>query len=537
MGVYLNSTTAYTLYKNEKVEPYFVDKTGLLKEFFPIVVSGNRHICITRPRRFGKTIMANMIASFFSKVNDASDVFDTLDISKSEEYGNHLNKYNVIHISFNELPARCKTYDQYIERVENILLNDLQECFPDVKMRSGEALWDILKRIYVADSSVRFIFVLDEWDYIFHRAFVTDDDKKDYISFLSNLLKDKPYVLMTYMTGILPIAKYSSGSELNMFLEYTMVSEEKYSKYFGFMESEVDELYEKYLQRCQNPNVTREGLRMWYDGYHTASGERVYNPRSVVASLVNNNQGSYWTSSGPYDEIFYYIENNIADVRDDLALMVSGIPVPARIKEYAATSMNLNTKDEIFSAMLVYGFLSYEEGKVSIPNKELMDKFEDMLRKEQSLGYVHRLAKESDRMLKATLSEDTDTMLSILEFAHNTEIPLLSYSNESDLTAVINLIYLSARDYYRIEREDKAGIGYVDFIFYPELDMSADCIILELKVNHTPEEAIQQIKDKQYALRFQSKLGEKTRYTGRILAVGIAYDKKKNKHSCKIEVL
>ena len=537
MGVYLNGTTAYTLYKNEKIEPYFVDKTMLLEEIFPMVASGNKHICITRPRRFGKTIMANMVASFFSKVNDASDIFDVLAVSKAKEYRRYLNKYNVIHISFNELPARCKTYDQYIERIENILQNDLQESFPDVKMSKGEAAWDILKRIYIADSSVRFIFVLDEWDYIFHRSFVTEDDKQDYISFLSNLLKDKPYVLMTYMTGILPIAKYSSGSELNMFLEYTMVSEEKYSEYFGFTEAEVDSLYEKYLQRCRKTNVTRDGLRIWYDGYHTATGERVYNPRSVVASLVNNNLGNYWTSSGPYDEIFYYVENNIDDVRDDLALMVAGIPVSARIKEYAATSMELNTKDEIFSAMVVYGFLSYSEGMVSIPNKELMNKFEDMLRKEQSLGYVHRLAKESERMLKATLSEDTDTMLSILEFAHNTEIPLLSYNNESDLTVVVNLVYLSARDSYRIEREDKAGIGYADFIFYPERDVNADCIILELKVNHTPEEAIQQIKDKQYALRFKAKLGEKPKYRGRILAVGIAYDKKKNKHSCKIEVL
>ena len=278
-------------------------------------------------------------------------------------------------------------------------------------------------------------------------------------------------------------------------------------------------------------------MRVWYDGYHTSVGERVYNPRSVVASLSNNNLGNYWTSAGPYDEIFYYIEKNVADVRDDLALMAAGIPVPAKVQEYAATSMNLNTKDEIFSAMVVYGFLSYEDGKVSIPNKELMDKFSDMIQKEQSLGYVYQLARESERMLKATLSQDTYTMISILEYAHNTEVPLLSYNNESDLTAIVNLVYLSARDSYRIEREDKAGIGYVDFIFYPERDTNADCIILELKVNHTPEEAIQQIKDKQYALCFQPKLGETPKYTGRILAVGITYNKEQKKHSCKIEVL
>ena len=254
-------------------------------------------------------------------------------------------------------------------------------------------------------------------------------------------------------------------------------------------------------------------------------------------SLWNNNLGNYWTSSGPYDEIYYYIENNIDAVRDDLAVMVSGREVPVKIREYAATSQNLSTREEIFSAMVVYGFLSYENGRVSIPNKELMDRFADMLQKEKSLGYVYQLAKESGRMLTATLNGDTQTMTEILELAHDTEAPLLNYNNETELTAVVNLVYLAARDMYRVEREDKAGKGFVDFIFYPVVDRSADCIILELKVGHTPEEAIHQIREKNYALRFQGKLGEKSKYTGRILAVGISYDKEKKRHLCKIEVL
>ena len=256
-----------------------------------------------------------------------------------------------------------------------------------------------------------------------------------------------------------------------------------------------------------------------------------------MASLTNNNLGNYWTSAGPYDEIFYYIRHNTAEVRNDLARMVSGIPVRANVREYAAVSMDLSTRDEIFSAMVVYGFLSYENGHVSIPNRELMDKFDHMLQKEPSLGYIHQLAQKSEQMLKATLEQDTASMLEILEFAHNTEVPLLSYNQESDLTAVVNLVYLSARDFYRMEREDKAGIGYVDFIFYPETDRHADGIILELKVDDTPEEALRQIRDKKYALKFEGKLGEERRYTGRILGVGIAYDKVKKVHACKIEVL
>lgn len=550
MGLYVNSRKPQNNFQETVNSVYFVDKTGLLEELIPIVGpgtragnqnglmagQGNKYICITRPRRFGKTVAANMIAAYFGKGYDGHQIFDGLKIHACEQYEAHLNQHNVVYITFSEMPGGCGTYEQYILRIQKRILADLMRAYPNACIEENDTLWDAFNNIYELEEEVKFIFVLDEWDFIFHRGFVTDQDKKAYLSFLSSLLKDQPYVELAYMTGILPIAKYSSGSELNMFFEYTMASEEKYCAYFGFSEAEVDGLYKIYLEQTAHPKVTREGLRIWYNGYHTMSGGKVYNPRSVAAALTNNNLGSYWTSSGPYDEIFYYVGKNVDDVRDALALMVSGVPVRTRVREYAASSMGLATKEEILSAMVVYGFLSCEQGNVFIPNKELMDQFEEMLRKEPSLGYVYRLAKASDRMLEATISGDTDTLCSILEYAHNTEIPLLSYSNETDLTAVVSLVYLSARDSYRIEREDKAGIGYVDFIFYPR-DKKADGIILELKVDHTPEDAIQQIKDRGYALRFRGKLAEEREYQGRILAVGIAYDKEYKKHSCKIEVL
>lgn len=539
MGMYLNSKKASILYKDEADAAYFVDKTAILDEIVPLVEQkGNKYICITRPRRFGKSVMASMIASYFGKGKDSKQTFDKLTVSSRPWYEKHLNKHNVIYISFNAVPKNCTTFQQYMNRIHKCIISDLMREYPHAGIEEDAAVWDALNCILeLEEADTKFIFVFDEWDFIFHRDFVTNKDKEAYIDFLSNLLKDQPYVEFVYMTGILPIAKYSSGSELNMFYEYTIAAEERYSEYFGFTDAEVDRLFDKYKRLTENRNITRDGLRMWYDGYHTKSGERVYNPRSVVASLTNNNLGNYWTSAGPYDEIYYYIDHNTAAVRDDLARMISGIPVNAKVREYAATSMNLTTKDEIFSAMVVYGFLSYENGCVNIPNRELMEKFEDMLQKEPSLGYVHQLAVKSEEMLKATLKADTAAMVRILEFAHNTETPLLNYNDETDLTAVINLVYLAARDFYRIEREDKAGIGYVDFIFYPEQDRDADGLILELKVDRTAEEAIQQIKDRKYVLKFEGKLGEKPKYTGRILGVGIAYDRKTKVHSCKVEVL
>ena len=539
MGMYLNSISPYYLYKSEFSRPYFVDKSEVLKELIPFVFQGNSYICVTRPRRFGKTVMANMIGAFFGKGEDASEIFDNLKISQEENYRNHLNQHNVIYIDFSVVDDECTSYKEYIEAIKETLKSDLHLAYPDVAFREKSSVREDLTRIFT-EKKERFLFVLDEWDAVFHMPFIKEEDKLSYLLFLKGLLKDKPYVSLAYMTGILPIAKYSSGSELNMFIEYTMGTEAKFGDDFGFSDAEVDMLYQRFIKNCEEkgetPAVTREGLRYWYDGYYTKSGEKMYNPRSVAASLSNNNLGSYWTSSGPYDEIFYYVEHNVADVRKDLALMVAGEGVTSKIQEYAATSMNLSTREEILSAMVVYGFLSYYKGKVYIPNKELMDKFDEMLRKEPSLGYVYQLAKESERMLQATLHGDTETMEEILAFAHNTETPLLSNNNETELSAIVNLVYLSARDRYRVEREDKAGTGFVDFIFYPD-EKGDTGIILELKIDHTPEEAIKQIRDKQYVLRFKGKLGEKPKVTGRTLAVGISYDRKTKEHHCKVEDL
>ena len=553
MGVYLNSRKSGSVFRRTAQSRYFVDKTAILDELIPTVEqkktaedgqelgSGRdiRYICITRPRRFGKTVMASMIASYFGKGEPSREAFQGLEIGKSARFEEHLNRHNVIYISFNEVPDECRTYEQYISRIKKRLLGDLRTAYPDAGFTKDDAVWDALNVIYETEKDAEFIFVFDEWDFIYHQDFATDGDKRNFTKFLSVLLKDQPYVEMAYMTGILPIAKYSSGSELNMFCEYTMASEERYADYFGFVDSEVDALYETYMAQDIHPrNVTREGLRYWYDGYHTKAGERVYNPRSVVLALNNNNLGNYWTSSGPYDELFYYIGANVDAVKDDVGLMIADIPVPAKVREYAATSMELKTRDEIFSAMVVYGFLNYENGCVSIPNKELLDKFSDMVQKEQSLGNVYRLTRESGRMLRATKAGDTKTMEEILEFVHHTESPLQVYSNEAELASIIRWVYLQAIDYYRIEREDKAGLGYVDYIFYP-YRRDDDAIIIELKVNHPAKEAIRQIKDRRYALRFDGKISGKPEYTGRILAVGIAYDKNdpQKRHECKVEVL
>lgn len=535
MGLYLNSRIPSDAYKSTASGTYFVDKSMLLNELIPALGMDQRFLCITRPRRFGKSVMANMVAAFFGKSQDTSAVFDNLTIAASRDYRKHLNQHDIIYIDFSRVPRNCTNFMQYIDYIQDGINQDLAEAYPDLPIRINDAVWDILANIF-QKTGHKFIFVMDEWDAVFHLSFITENDQKAYLLFLKSLLKGNVYVELAYMTGILPITKYSDGSELNMFIEYNMATSARFSSYFGFTDTEVDRLYDTYRKTAKRPRIEREDLRIWYDGYYTAGGERLYNPRSIVCALTDNQLKNYWTSSGTYDSIFGYIKDNVDDIQDELVLMFAGEAVPSDIQEYAATSMRLETKDEIYSAMVVYGLLTYEDGKVSIPNKELMDSYAAMMKKEKSLGYIYHLANASKKMLDATLSGDTRMMSEILTFAHDTEVPILSYNSEVELAAVVNLVYLAARDRYRVEREDKAGEGYVDFIFYPDCP-SADALILELKADDTPESAIKQIKDRKYVFRFRGKLGGKRRYTGRILAVGIGYSKKTKEHSCKVEIL
>lgn len=546
MGMFLNSRIPFDSYQATVSEKYFVDKSSLITELIPALGANQRFFCITRPRRFGKSIMANMVGAFFGKATDASKIFSDLNIASLEasrklkkagcgRYCDYLNQYDIIYIDFSEVPENCTSYAAYITRITHSLKMDLAEQFSEFCSNTKDSVWDMLTAIY-QKTGQRFIFIMDEWDAVFHMEFTTEADKRSYLLFLKSLLKDKIYAELVYMTGILPIAKYSDGSELNMFVEYNMATSERFSDYFGFSNSEVDILYNIYEQTTENIKITRNDLRTWYDGYHTASGKQIYNPRSIVCALTDNQLRNYWTSSGTYDSVFGYIKYNISNMQDDLALLFAGESIPSDIYEYAATSMQLQTKGEIYSAMVVYGLLTYADGAVSIPNRELADSFASMMKKEKSLGYIHNLASISKKMLSATLSGDTLKMADILKYAHDTESPILSYNNETELSAVVNLVYLAARDSYHVEREDKAGKGYVDFIFYPD-HKNADALILELKIDSTPDEAIRQIKNKEYALRFKGKLGEHPKYTGRILAVGISYLRKTKEHFCKVEEL
>ena len=519
MPYFLNSITPINQFTKTTKKKYFVDKSNLISKINEAVGTDSQYICITRPRRFGKTVNAMMLACYYSKNAKFKDLFDKLNISNDSSYLEHLNKHNVIFITWCNPITEFKTFQQYLNSFVSQIILDLKESFPNAIINETDSLGKIFDDIYI-QTNESFIFILDEWDYIFNNNLFEQADRENFLEFLKKLLKDKPYVDLAYMTGVLPIAKYSSGSALNMFIEFNMMNDYQFDDCFGFTQHEIDKL-------CTKQNrINSNDLREWYNGYITCNNLQVYNPRSVSLALSQGICQSYWTNTGPMDEISYYIENNIEAVRDDIVRMVSGIPVKILLEGYSAEKISLNTRDEILSAMTVYGFLSYYDEELKIPNKELRLKFIYALRNNK-MGAISKLVLQSNEMLEATIKKDTKTMERIIQEAHDINIPVIKYNDENSLACIITLVYLNARSQYKVVREMPAGIGFADFIFFPE-NKSKPAFIIELKKDSTPDEALRQIREKRYAKALDE-------YTGQKLAVGISYDNKLKTHCVKIE--
>ena len=514
---YLDTNYPFEQFKMDiAVEPY-VDKSMLIHKLNPLIKTRNRYVCITRPRRFGKTMNANMLGAYYTQGYDAYEYFKDLKIAQVESFKEHINKYHVIYIDFSNVPQNCNSYEQYIDSIYKKMRKDLIDYFHIEVHETDDSLSD-----FFLASQEKFIFIIDEWDSIFYKDFMQEKDKKAYLEFLKGLLKDQSYVELAYMTGVLPIAKYSSGSELNMFKEYNFMNDRTYEDYFGFNEEEIIELTKKYTK----PSF--ETLKKWYDGYYKSDGSSLFNPRSVSFALMDGICLNYWTETGPMNEIAEYIEHNTNAVREDIVKMVAGIPVEVELEGYSVSSLQLDSRDEILSAMVVFGFLSYHDGFLRIPNYELMEKFQNLL-KRKSMGTVAEIVNNSKNVLDATIALDAQKVAQYIEEVDNREIPFLQYNDENSLSCVITLCYLHARNYYDITREDKSGKGYVDYLFIPK-KKGYPAIVLELKFDKSAQEAINQIKKKNYVDRVKD--------YEEILYVGINYstNTKDNKHHhCIIE--
>jgi hypothetical protein len=189
----------------------------------------------------------------------------------------------------------------------------------------------------------------------------------------------------------------------------------------------------------------------------------------------------------------------------------------------------VSSRNEILSMLVAVGLLTRINTTVSIPNKEVEKEY-DFALGDSRFGYVSRLILKSKELVGATLRMDAGRVAEIIEEAHMDESPLLAYSNESELMHVVSSAYIHARESHEVQRESKWGKGYCDLIFSPFVKRGT-AFVVELKADATAEAALAQIKEKMYHRKFLAD----SSYTGRILLVGIGYDKDEKVHKCVIE--
>lgn len=524
---FLNSEKGYSLFKGEAGYTTYVDKTLMVNAVYQYARKTKKHICVTRPRRFGKTTVANMIAAFFDKSTASKSklLFEAMAIGKlknrSEKQDPSLcwskqGKLNVIRINMIDLiDDEIKSYRNFRYSLNRWLKEDLHEAYPSISLKNMKTP-EILEK-----TGDEFIFVIDEWDAIFEARFMREEDKQDYLLFLKDLL-NRDYVHFAYMTGILPIAMRTCDSPLNMFHEFSSFEDSQFYPYFGLTEQEITDLMQR--QGFTKPSLS--DLSSWYDGYVREDGIHVFNPMSVAKALGDKKCHSNWTTTGPMNEIKDIIQRNVQDIREDVIRMVGGETLHVKLGGFSIEKPEATTKDEILSAMVVYGFLSYSQGKLCIPNHELMLKFQQALAS-NAMG-LRQTLDESTKLLEATLARDGKQVARLIEELHDDKIPFFQYSNENSLACVVTVGYLAALDKYKITREDKAGKGYVDFVFEP-ITKGDIPIILELKYNHSAKNALKCIHEKGYIKRFKN--------DKQVLLTGINYSSRTKKHTCLMELV
>ena len=458
-----------------------------------------------------------MLVAYYSKGCDSHHIFDSLKISQTDYYLEHLNQHHVIHINMQSFLSNTHNIDKMIQLLTIRILNELKQEY-SVTFFDETNLSLSLEDIYVSTKD-QFIFIIDEWDCIFREYAQNQEAQKQYLDFLRNLLKDKPYVKLAYMTGILPIKKYGTHSALNMFEEISMIEPEVLAEFMGFTENEVKDL-------CSLYNVSCEEMREWYDGYYMTDCLSNFSPRSVVASIDRKKFGNYWTSTETYEALRVYIDMNYDGLRDDVVKLLAGEEVYLNTNKFQNDMTTFKSKDDVLTLLIHLGYLGYNSSNQTcyIPNKEVTSSFVASV-EDSSWNEPTKALLNSRELLEATWNQDEKKVAKYIEEAH-LDTSILTYNNENALSYTISIAYMYARNYYTIVREMPSGKGYADMVLIPKDDKPA--MIIELKWNQDVETAITQIKEKKYPKVLEE-------YKDNLLIVGITYDKKTKKHICRIE--
>lgn len=521
MGILLNpSNTDFTKAVNSMI---YVDKSELMCYTNSVVNTEQRFICVSRPRRFGKSMAANMLTAYYSRGCDSRELFSSYKIAKNDSFEKHLNKYNVIHINMVQYLDEAKNVEDMLKYIEEDIIGDITDEFPDLKMPRRVTLTNVLDKTF-SQFGIPFVFVIDEWDCVFRKNKIRADSHTLYLDFLRNLLKDQSYVALAYMTGILPIKKYGEHSAINVFYEYSMINAKPISEFTGFTENEIKVICEKYGKDFDE-------MKRWYDGY-CIDGLSIYNPKSVVESIIRNSYSNYWTYTETYRALQEHIQRDFDGLRDKVTKMIAGERVKVNTAKFQNDMTSLNSADDVLTLLVHLGYLTFsatnvnDTGEVWIPNSEIRQEFINSI-EDGGWENLVKAIKASDLLLEATLNGDAEKVSELIEQCHSENTSILQYNDENSLACVISIAYYTAQNKYIMHRELPTGKGFADMVFIPRKNVNSPAIIVELKHNKTSSAAIEQIKQKRYTDKI-------AQYTGEILLVGVNYDEDKG-HTCEIE--
>lgn len=519
MGIYINiGNSGFQSARNGE----YVDKSGLIAVVNSTLFTEWRFSCVTRCRRFGKSMAARMLYAYYDHSCDSRSLFADLKIAHDPSFEKHLNKYPAIYLDMTNFVSRYEG-NAIVDKIDAALMTDVSKAYPDVPVEEGDCLMDYLLRVSETKQQ-QFVFIIDEWDAIC-REFAPGTKVMDaYVGWLRRMFKSQDAMRVfacAYMTGILPVKKYKTESALNNFQEYSMVEPRKMGKFFGFTKDEVLMLAEKH-------GMDFDELLKWYDGYQIGDETSMFNPNSVMQAIDSGRCRSFWAATGAFDTVAHYIQMNFEGLKDDIINMLAGGRSKVNPTKFQNDMSIIRSKDDALTVLIHLGYLSYswQKSECYIPNKEVAGEMVNAIEDSRWTNVIQAL-EASEQLLQATLDGDEEAVARGVDAAHDEHTSILSYNNENSLACVLSLAYYYVQNDYIIHRELASGKGFADLVMIPRRNVSGPAIIVELKYNKDADSAIDQILKKQYPEKV-------TQYTGDLLLVGICYDKKEKTHQCRI---
>ena len=524
MGKYLNPGNSSFA---EIVDTGYIDKTGMVELINDRINTLNKLICISRPRRFGKSIAARMLCAYYDCTCKSEELFDSFEIAKTKKYRKHMNKYNVIYLDISGIISLMIRKEIPLKDITRFIASEVRteivESYPTLA-RFDDVSDCILE--CVNETEKKFVFIIDEWDAVIREAKDDTATQKVYLDLLREWFKNGNFtsqaVAAAYMTGILPIKKDKSQSAISDFREYTIINPAIFAKYTGFTESEVRSI-------CSDHNMDFEEAKKWYDGYSFAGAESVYNPYSVMMAMSMGEYESYWKQTSVAENLVTYINMNMDDLQADILKLIAGERLKVNVTNFQNDFQTFKSKDDVLTLLVHLGYLAYDkkEKRVRIPNEEIRFEFDNLLQNAQHTKLA-KLITDSEKLLNDTLNGNETAVVESIKRVRDTNYAPQFYNDEQALRYVIKFAYIVCIDYYLKVEELPTGHGIADVVFIPKRDTSLPAMIVELKWNDTADSAIDQIKNRNYPAILNG-------YGGELVLVGINYDQKTKNHSCKIE--